>query len=158
MRNETEEAKPAMSDANSGTYSYYGGRKVSLRKRPDQFVVRASPAAVAAAGLRPGERTSPASVRVATAPADLEREMALARLVGVTHHAYELEDSGQEFLITDRILVRFRPGISEQQIGELANRYGLVMTERFADRDFLFQLTNATAMNPVKSSTTGRST
>jgi subtilisin-like proprotein convertase family protein/subtilisin family serine protease len=133
-----------------GAYTYHGGRKVPLRKRADQFVVRASSEAVASAGLRPSERTSPSSVRVAAPPSDLERAMARARLVGVTHHAYEREDSGQEFLITDRVFVRFRSDTNENQMAALANKYGLVMTEQLASRDFLYQLTNATGMNPVK--------
>jgi subtilisin-like proprotein convertase family protein/subtilisin family serine protease len=135
---------------NNGDYTYYGGQKVPLRKRPDEFVVRAAPDKVALAGLSPAERTSPSSVRVRLAPADLESAMARARLIGATHHAYERQDSGQEFLITDRAFVRFKDGTSEADVAAVASKYGLVTAERLSARDFLYQLTDATGMNPVK--------
>jgi len=95
--------------AQENVYTYYAGKRVALRKLDDRFVVRAAPDAVAAAKLQPGERMSPSSLRVTTSPAELEQDMARAREVGVTHHAYELADSSREFLITDRVSVVFKP-------------------------------------------------
>ncbi|HJQ84673.1 MAG TPA: S8 family serine peptidase, partial [Candidatus Binatia bacterium] len=134
----------------STTYTYRAGKKVALRKRPDQFVVRAAPEEMMQAGFAHAERVSPHSTRVTTTAADLERAMGSARLVAPTHHAYDAADTGQEFLITDRILVSFKPGTTREQIDDLGRRYGLVLLSTFSDRDFLFQVTDHTGMNPVK--------
>jgi len=131
-------------------YTYYGGQKVSLRKREDEFVVRAVPEALDAAGFGDVERTSAHSFRVYASPAELEREMSKARQLGPTHHAYETAADGQEFLITDRVFVLFRTGTSNEEIDALAGRYGLVQLEAYSDLDRRYQLTAATGMNPVK--------
>jgi hypothetical protein len=113
-------------------------------------VVRANPADIAATNLPVGERVSPSSVRVTTSSAALERDMARARLSGVTHHAYEIADSGREFLITDRVHVKFKAGTKPDAISRLANTYALVPTRVYSDTEVLYQLTDATGMNPVK--------
>jgi len=53
-------------------------------------------------------------------------------------------------LITDRILITFRDPLPAETIDEFAGRYGLVKKETYSDRDYLFQLTTHTGMNPVK--------
>jgi len=131
-------------------YSYYGGKKVCLRKRADQYVVRAAPEDLAEASLPAGEQVSPSSVRITTQSGRVELEMAHARRIGITHHAYEDAASGSEFLITDRVYVKFKQGTDAAGISELSNRYALVLVQRYSDREALFQLTNATGMNPVK--------
>ena len=135
---------------NKELYSYYAGKKVPLRKRVDQYVVRATPDRLRAASLPSGEPVSPSSVRVTTQGSRVEQEMADARRIGVTHHAYEEADTGREFLITDRVYVKFKPSTDPAQVAELANRYALVLAQRYSDREALFQLTDATGMNPVK--------
>lgn len=132
------------------TYTYRGGKKVPLRKRPDQFVTRVQPQALAPLGVVDAERVSGNSSRATVRPVDLESMMTRARQLGPTHHSYELADTGEEFLISDRIFVRFRAAPGAQQIDELAARYALVLLERYSDKDFLFQLTDHTGMNPVK--------
>jgi subtilisin-like proprotein convertase family protein/subtilisin family serine protease len=135
------------------TYTYQGGQKVPLRKRPDEFVVRASPEQVAAAGVAPAsqaEQVSAASTRVTAQPGQLESQMSDARQLAPTHHAYESADTGQEFLITDRVFVTFREPLAAEQVDEFAGRYALVKLECYSDREYLFQLTDHTGMNPVK--------
>ena len=58
--------------------------------------------------------------------------------------------TGVEFLITDRIFVTFKDAITNEQVDEFAGRYGLVKKTVYSGRDYLFQLTNHTGMNPVK--------
>jgi subtilisin-like proprotein convertase family protein len=134
----------------SGLYTYRNGKRVPLVKRPDEFVVRTTPEAAVEAGLPVGETVSPHSTRVATSPADLESDMARARAVAPTHHAYEVADTGTEFLITDRVLVTFRTAPSQTELGDFTARYALVPLQTYSDREFLFQLTDHTGMNPVK--------
>jgi subtilisin-like proprotein convertase family protein/subtilisin family serine protease len=133
------------------TYTYRGGRKLELQKRPNQFVARAAPEALEAAGIEePAERVSPAATRVTVAAGELEPLMARARAVAPTHHAYTVADGGQDFLITDRVFVTFKDRLPAEQVAAFAGRYGLLQRERYSDRDYLFELTNHTGMNPVK--------
>ena len=132
------------------TYTYRAGKKIPLTKRADQFVVRALPEKLDATGLPAGNQMSSASSRVTVPPADLETAMARARTLAPTHHAYERSDTGEEFLITDRVVVTFKEPPSGQELSAFAGRYGLVKQEQYSDREFLFQLTNHTGMNPVK--------
>jgi subtilisin-like proprotein convertase family protein len=132
------------------TYTYRAGRKVSLLKRPDQYVVRALPERLRALGIPEAEQTSSGSSRVTTRPSELEAQMARARAVAPTHHAYYVADTGTEFLITDRVLVTFRRQPSSAELDAITARYGLVLQATYGDRDYLFQLTDHTGMNPVK--------
>lgn len=131
-------------------YTYRAGHKLELRKEPDQMVVRALPETLRQMGMAEAEQVSSASSRVTTGEPELETAMHQARRLAPTHHAYTIADSGEEFLITDRILVTFRSGVTPEQIDAFAGRYGLVKRQTFSERDFLFQLTDHTGMNPVK--------
>ena len=89
-------------------YTYRNGQKIELDKKPDEFVVRALPAELAARGITAAaERVSSRSSRVTAAPGDLEAAMQRSRTVAPTHHAYTMAESGADFLITDRVFVSF---------------------------------------------------
>lgn len=133
------------------TYTYRGGKKLELEERPDAFVARVPPEALQRAGIcDDAEQVSSASCRVRARAQDLDSMMARARALGPTHHAYAMADTGEDFLITDRIFVTFKNVLTNEQVGEFAGRYGLLLRERYTDRDYLFQLTDHTGMNPVK--------
>ena len=133
------------------TYTYRGGKKLTLEKRPDQFVARALPDQLRARGVAPdAEQVSSASSRVVASPSQLDEMMARARAIAPTHHAYTVADSGQDFLITDRIFVTFHDALAPEAVAEFAGRYGLIERERYSPREYLFQLTNHTGLNPVK--------
>ena len=132
------------------TYTYRGGVKVVLEKAPDQFVVRALPERLEALGVDDAERVSSHSSRVTTSVLELESDMARMRDVAPTHHAYSEAATGEEFLITDRILVTFKEVLPPEEIDAFAARYSLILKTAYSDRDFLFQLTDHTGMNPVK--------
>lgn len=132
------------------TYTYRAGKKILLEKRPDEFIVRALPDELEAIGITDAEQVSSVSSRVSTRAADLEPLMSRSRHLAPTHHAYHIVETGQEFLITDRIFVTFREPLSDEQVDSFAGRYGLLKLATYSDRDYLFQLTNHTGMNPVK--------
>ncbi len=132
------------------TYTYRAGQKVVLEKRPDQFVVRALPDRLRDIGITDAEQVSSASSRVNTRAADLEPLMSQSRHLAPTHHAYYVAETGDEFLITDRVFVTFKQPLPAEQVDVFAGRYGLVKLETYGDRDYLFQLTDHTGMNPVK--------
>jgi subtilisin-like proprotein convertase family protein len=132
------------------TYTYQGGKKVELIKKDDEFVVRALPEVALAAGLPNPERVSSASSRVRVAAKDLEPFMQAARALGPAHHGYSVAESGMEFLITDRVFVHFKETRTSEEVGIFAGKYGLLLQQKYSDKDYLFQLTNRTGMNPVK--------
>jgi hypothetical protein len=134
----------------SETYTYRAGQKLPLEKRPDQFVVRALPGDLTTIGIVNAEQVSSASSRVTTRAADLEPLMSRSRHLAPTHHAYYVAETSEEFLITDRVLVSFHEALSPEEVAAFAGRYGLVQKAAYSDRDFLFQLTDHTGMNPVK--------
>ena len=87
------------------TYTYMAGKKIILNKRSDEFVVRMLPEDLSKIGIESGQQMSSLSSRVSVASKQMEQKMAQARSVAPTHHAYELAETKEEFLITDRIFV-----------------------------------------------------
>lgn len=134
----------------SETYTYRNGKKLPLVKEDDRFVVRALSSALAEVGLPQGEVMSSASTRVTCSSRELEPLMARARGVAPTHHSYLIADTGAAFPIADRVLVQMKAEMSPEQIAAFAGEYGLVLREQYPGNRYLFQLTNATGMNPVK--------
>jgi subtilisin-like proprotein convertase family protein len=132
------------------TYTYRAGQKIVLEKRPDQFIVRALPKELETAGIPNAEQVSPSSSRVTTRSTDLEALMSRSRHLAPTHHAYYVADTGEEFLITDRIFVTFREPLTPDKVDAFAAQYSLVKKKSYSDREYLFQLTNHTGINPVK--------
>lgn len=132
------------------TYTYRGGKKLELDKSPDQMVIRALPENLDDAAIVESTQVSSASTRARTGAVELDALMERSRSIAPTHHAYYETDSGSEFLITDRVFVTFKVAPTDEQLDEFAGRYGLVKQTAYSDRDFLFQLTNHTGMNPVK--------
>ena len=132
------------------TYTYRGGQKVELDKSLDQIVVRTLPDQLDDAAVIKSEQVSSTSTRVSISEAELESMMGRSRSIAPTHHAYYEAETGVEFLITDRIFVMFKDALSDEQVDEFAGHYALVKKAVYSDRDYLFQLTNHTGMNPVK--------
>ncbi|QRQ99544.1 S8 family serine peptidase [Dyadobacter sandarakinus] len=138
-----------MADQNN-VYTYRNGKKVALYKKADQFVARMSPENIATLGVQQLEQVSPSAFR-ATVPADqLDSVMSASRTLAPTHHAYQLQDTNQEFLITDRIMVTFKKKPDTDELSAFINKYALIIKAQYSDIDFLFQLTNQSGMNPVK--------
>ncbi|MBL8238237.1 MAG: proprotein convertase P-domain-containing protein [Bryobacterales bacterium] len=121
-----------------------------MTKRPDQFVVRAGADELPGVEVLDEELVSPHSMRITTTAAALDQAMADAREVAPAHHAYDVAETGQEFLITDRLLVTFKSAPALGDLDAFAAKYSLVKLQSFSDREFLYQLTDHTGMNPVK--------
>lgn len=136
--------------ASKGVYTYRGGEKVILSKVRDQIVARVLPEDLAKIGFEGAEQVSSASSRVTIAPTKIESAMNQLRQVAPTHHAYQIASTGEDYLITDRVFVTFKQAPSDQAVSEFAGKYGLLLKEQYGDRDYLFQLTDHTGMNPVK--------
>ena len=136
------------------TYTYRRGKKLKLRKRKGEFVVRRLPGALpeplAQALAGEAEQLSSASSRVSVAEDRLDDLMREVRAGAVAHHAYEDAATGREFLISDRIIATLAPGLSAEQVGALAGDYALEIAAKLDTDTYLFRLTDATGMNPVK--------
>ena len=131
-------------------YTYRGGQRVPLKKQPNQFVVRALPGQIATLPGDAREQVSSASTRVVVSSDELDPVMDRARTIAPTHHAYARADTQEAFLITDRVFITFGEGTTEDDVDALAGKYGLLLLDRYSDRDYLFRLTDQTGMNPVK--------
>ena len=138
-----------MSDVNK-TYSYRCGEKIELVKSTDQIIMRQLPAIIDDNAIVYKEQVSAASTRLLTTETDLEPLMQRCRIQAPTHHAYFEARSGSEFLISDRIFVTFKDELDDSQVDLFAGQYGLVKKNTYGPREYLFQLTNHTGMNPVK--------
>ena len=91
--------------ADSRLYTYRNGKKVYLKKEPDQFVVRARPEDLAKIGITKNvEKVSSSSSRIKVGKEELDTMMDEMRSEITAHHSYKQEDSNTEFLITDRII------------------------------------------------------
>src|SRR5215211_3847545 len=132
------------------TYTYRGGEKIALNKAEDEFVVRTVPEELQGKGLEKLKQVSSASTKVTTDKEKLEEKMAEAREMAPTHHAYYDQDSGEEFLITDRIMVTFKKPISDKNLDAFSVKYGLILLEKYTEQEYLFQVTKYTGINPVK--------
>ncbi len=132
------------------TYTYRCGEKIALEKSPDQMVVRCLPKELDDVAIIQSEQVSSASTRVTTRSEALEAAMERSREIAPTHHAYYESESGNELLTSDRVLVTFYDAVLDQQLDEFTARYALIIKTKYNDRDYLFQLTNYTGMNPVK--------
>jgi subtilisin-like proprotein convertase family protein len=135
----------------SRIYTYRNGKKVYLKKEPDQFVVRAKPEDLAKMGITENtEKVSSNSTRVTVKNQVRDRMMDELREEAVTHHAYTQVDNNAEFLITDRIMVTFREPVNNELLSQFMAKYALVLRSKYSEREYLFQLTDQTGMNPVK--------
>jgi subtilisin-like proprotein convertase family protein/subtilisin family serine protease len=133
-----------------GVYTYRGGEKLVLSKVRDQLVSRLEPEQLAAMGFTNAEQVSSASSRLTVAPLKLDETINQLRQVAPTHHAYQVAETGEDYLITDRVFISFKETLSDDAVSEFAGKYGLLLKEKYGDRDYLFQLTDHTGMNPVK--------
>lgn len=132
-------------------YTYRNGKKVYLKKEPDQIVVRAKPEDLERIGIKDDfEKVSPASTRITVKKDRLDVTMNKLRKEAVTHHAYKETESDEEFLITDRILVTFKKPMNNEELGLFITKYALVLRNKYSDKEYLLQLTDQTNMNPVK--------
>ncbi len=131
-------------------YTYRGGQRLPLAKKPDEFVIRALPLRIAQLPSEAKEQVSSASTRVVISPDNLDPVMDQARAIAPTHHAYQLADTEEEFLITDRVFLTFIEGVKPAEVDALAGKYGLIQLEKYSEQDYLFRLTDHTGMNPVK--------
>ena len=134
----------------SSVYTYRCGEKKKLKVRQDEFVIRRLPSELPDTFLADAQQMSSRSTKIRVKPSDLNSMMKQGRALAPTHHAYEDKDSGSDFLITDRVIVRFNESLSLEDIGALAGKYALEILYRYATHKYLLRLTEETGMDPVE--------
>ncbi len=130
-------------------YTFRDGKKLTLKKRSDQFVIRALPNQIDDLGVTNAQQMSTQSTRLTLPASELEHKMQKARTIAPTHHAYVTEENA-DFLITDRIYVKCTAQATPQDIDDMAGKYGLLLVEKLTELEYIYQLTDATGMNPIK--------
>lgn len=133
----------------STTYTYRLGKKVILQKKSNEFVARELPDELDHRAFKTTRQVSSASSVVKVAPSKLDTAMEEIRRESVAHHAYEAP-SGEYFLITDRVFVCFKEPANLATINAFAAKYALIHLSSIDERNYLFQLTDHTGMNPLK--------
>ncbi len=131
-------------------YTYRAGQKIALEKSPTKFVIRRLPEELKDLGIAEGEKVSSRSTIIEVPEAELDSAMFKARESSVAHHLYFDPETGEEVLLTDRVLITFREHAGMEAINALLGKYRLRILEKYDPQNFLVQLTNETGINPVK--------
>ena len=130
-----------MPTENEKVYTYRNGKKVYLKKEPDQFVVRRQPEELQRMGINGSfEKVSSASTRVTVSSNLVTPIMEQLRTDTVTHHAYTQQENNAEFLITDRIIVTFKNPPGNDVLSAFMTMYALLLRRKYSATEFLFQL------------------
>lgn len=144
-----------------GGYLWRGGKRIPLEKESDRFTLMpSSPRQLEELrripGVRAIERVTNEVFKVETTSTERDTAMATARsesFRGVVHHAYRPSDStGTIYYLTDRILVRFKPGTSAARVNTLLEKYKLNVLRDYEqlERTCLVQVTSSSGENPLK--------
>lgn len=132
-------------------YTYVDGRKIELEKEPDAFVARASREDLEHLAADAPQQMSSASFHVSVDREALDTHMeALRSKAMVVHHAYRTATSGRPFLLTDRVVVSFDQPPGERKAADFAARHDLELLRPLSEYDYVYRLTEATGMNPIK--------
>ncbi|MCB0636638.1 MAG: S8 family serine peptidase, partial [Lewinella sp.] len=119
-------------------------------KSTDRFVIRQLPRQLTDRGYVLHDQISSHSTLVRTDPQELDRLMDIVRTEAIAHHLYFWPGTENEVLLTDRVLIRFQPAATDEQINELIARYALLVLRTYPNGEILCQLSNQTDMNPAK--------
>ena len=131
-------------------YLVLGGQRLRLRKHPTDFSVIAPAAAMRAVPLASVTALSRTTSRARTRdPLDRDRQMDTVRASHVAHHVYEVEGTGEEVVIGDRVILTLREGSAD--LARIADEFHLVPEGRMGSAHVL-RVTRATGMNPLKAS------
>lgn len=139
-----------MSTLEGPIYTYRCGEKVLLNRRSNEFVVRALPDELPrSADPDSSMQMSSRSTRIRVNPDELEARMNESSRLAPTFHSYELADTREEFLITDRFIVTFIDELTPEEVSTFAGKYGLETVYQFKANKYVFRQTRSTGIDPV---------
>ncbi len=139
------------------TYFWQGGRKIEIKKDESEVTIQAeSPAEAHAVASRAGvELRSATSAAPGLVRAEIvgDRESSVSKLRGeeVTHHVYRaMDDSQQDYLITESFFVKFKPDTPEDRILAYIEAENLRVEKDLGDKTYLVRVTDDTGRNPIR--------
>ncbi len=86
-------------------------------------------------------------------PDSVMQEIRSDEVGGVCHHAYRpKEDENTRYYLTDQIIIKFKPDLSEHEVGQVLHKKKLKLLKQYVDQEktYLVQVTSATGKNPLK--------
>ena len=122
------------------TYTYQSGNRLDLTWDPSCFISRATQRKLHNAHFHPIELVSPHSWSVRTSSDQLDEDVRRARSLAPAYRAYAIAATGTKFLITDRIFVRFKYTVTNDEANQFAADTNLVLLTRLSPRDCLFRV------------------
>ena len=139
------------------TYYWQGGRKIEIEHAGNLTTIQAdgveeAEAAAERSGvcIRNPQLVAPGMVK-AELTEDRDEGMQRMRSTHVVHHVYHTKDHpDDEIMITDTIFIKFKEGISRQDIDSYFRRESLEVVDVFDELTFLVRVTDATRKNPIK--------
>jgi subtilisin family serine protease len=119
------------------TYTYQGGRKITLHAQPTRFISRASRKCLEEAGFRAINPISRHSWSIRSTAETIEADFERARRIAPAFRVYTVEDTGSDFLVTNRIFVRIRSGLDPQRF---ASSHQFDILKCLSPQDYLCQV------------------
>lgn len=119
------------------TYTYQGGRRLLLSRLTSRFISRAKKEQLQQDHFHYLDPLSVHSWSVESNADRLDEDIRRARRLAPAYPYYIDADTGDEFIVTDRIFVRLRAGASAD---EVATRWNLQLVRHFTWRDYLFRV------------------
>lgn len=132
-----------------GSYIVLGGQRLTLKKHETDFSVLADPQAFAAEGIEHAEPISRNMTR-AHAPNTRARDNAMAgvRAQQVAHHIYRAEDTGEEIVIDDNVILELNRE-DPDTLSAIMEEFKLEYVTEMGGAHVL-RVTAETARNPLK--------
>lgn len=126
-----------MVETETETYTYQGGRKLPLARSRTRFISRAARAQLLEGHFDPIESVSAHSWSVRAEPDSLDDDIRRARRLGPAYAAYVVAATGRDFLVTDRIFIRFKRESDPERFGA---KHDLELVAQFSPLDCLFRV------------------
>lgn len=148
-------------DKHLGSFFWRGGKKINVEKEEEVFTVLANSEAELerVQSLTGVKEINPIQNRVFKVSVlkdkrdSVMKHIRSKKLKGVCHHAYKPEGaSNTRYYLTDRIMVRFKSGVSDQEIEAILTNIGAKLLKEYPgnSKTFLLQITKNAKMNPFK--------
>jgi subtilisin family serine protease len=147
-----------------GNYLWRGGQKIELEKEDDRFTIMPSDQkqlelANAVPGVRKIKPVTNQVYKVETTTTERDSAMDALRSDAynvIVHHSYRPKNSkGTIYYISDKIIVRFKPNTTTNQIDQLLKKCGLNVLKEYETnqedkKTYLLKVTSTSGENPVK--------
>ena len=144
-----------------GHFFWRGGRRIVVEKEDEVFTVLSnSESELEKVRALPGvKEIRPVQNRVFKVSVSKDKRdstmdyIRSKKLRAICHHAYKPEDtSNTTYYLTDRIVVKFKSGISKQEIEAILSKTGVNILKEYTGNSttFLLQVTKEAKMNPFK--------